>query len=234
VKTVSAAALLFLFTALSETAAALVATKVEMRNGADTVFRDSGAAPLGAGALDVDGDGHVVQFGYYNQATVTNPFSGTWVPLSGAGATNTWRTTIGDNVVNGPAADGRFNISIFFQPGTPNGFDFPPSTNIPMAIRFYDDFSIQAARRFNAVANTTGAWNWKDDGRIDIVIENPNDAALAWEGGPGSAYRTTIPIGVPEPSALALLLAGGCAITARVRKAALNAPIGTGTARRFT
>jgi hypothetical protein len=212
-RTVSATALL-LCIAFNAQGGALVATKVPMRNGADTVFMDASGAPLSAGSPDTNGDGHVLEFGYYDAATIANPFAGTWVPLTGEGLLNFWRTTIGDDAT----PDGRFDLEVFFQPETATGNNLPPSTNIPMALRFYDNFALSFARNFNTVSNTSGAWNWKNDGTLNIFLDNPS-ASLVWEGGAASAYRTTIPVGVPEPSAALLAACGVVAFLRRMRNA---------------
>jgi hypothetical protein len=177
--------------------------KVAVRNDDDTLVTDSSGAPLTGGDPLIKGDGSAVQIGYYDQASAANPFLGKWIPLTGDESNNGWFFTIGDDPLT---PDGGIFTEVLFQGGSIHGFDFPPSTSIPLAVRFYDHFSIFGAQHFNTVSNTSGAWNWteQDQAHITLSFSDAANPALAWEGGPGSERRTTIPIGVPEPSAALL------------------------------
>src|ERR1700739_1018405 len=42
-----------------------------------------------SGGSTADGNGDVLQLGYFSTATIVNPFSGTWIPLSGQTSANT-------------------------------------------------------------------------------------------------------------------------------------------------
>jgi hypothetical protein len=185
--------------------AVIVSAKIDVLNDEDTLIRDSSGVPLWAGDPQFSNDGTAMQVGYYDQGTVANPFLGKWIALTGEESSNGYFFTIGDTPGAG-LADGRIETSFFLQEQTIHGFDFPPSTSIPLAIRFYNNFSVFASQNFNTVSNTSGEWNWKNENQalIGLIIWDAANPALAWEGGPGSAYRTTIPIGVPEPSALLL------------------------------
>src|SRR4051794_30675567 len=61
-----------------------------------------------SGGTAADGNGDVLQFGYFSGGTLGNPFAGTWVPLTGAGGANSafGTTSIGDTTAGG-AGDGQ-------------------------------------------------------------------------------------------------------------------------------
>jgi hypothetical protein len=202
-----------LFAAMPTHAALVVSAKINVLNDQDSLVMDGNGAPLSSGELEVPNDGAAVQVGYYDQASVANPFLGRWIPLTGEESNNSYFFSIGDNYV----ADGLIDMSFILQEQSIHMFDFPPSTSIPLAVRFYDHFSPFGAQHFNTVSNTSGAWNWKNENQshIGLVIWDATNPALIWEGGGGSAYRTTIPIGVPEPSGIFLLVSVGGILGAR-------------------
>lgn len=175
-------------------------TRVEWFNSSGTLLGDFLGNPLKAGT-SADYDGSRLQLGYYSQATSANPFTGDWVPLTGlSGALSP--SSIGDK---GNLGAGRFNISSSFDAGFPPDL---PTTNLPLSIRFYDSFSPTGSVYYNAVSDTTGAWNWiiPTEPQAVVTLSLPT-SALTWQGGGGSAFRTTINI-VPEPTSLVLLLVG--------------------------
>jgi hypothetical protein len=76
-----------------------------------------------------------------------------------------------------------------------------------LSIRFYDGFTAGSSTYFNAVSSTSGAWNWQTPNTPEAFFTiSPDESGLIWEGGAGSAHRTTIV--VPEPGCGALVLAG--------------------------
>src|SRR6516162_2581047 len=107
-------------------------TTVAFDSGSQTLGNQS-AVPLSGGSPTLDGDGDVLQLGYYSAATTANNFLGTWIPLSGAGSANTAvipqgnnhanpqnitynQTSTGDLMVNG-AGNATFAISLDFVAG---------------------------------------------------------------------------------------------------------------------
>lgn len=170
-------------------------TQVNWSNGAGTELRDLNGNLLTSGT-DNANDGAILHLGYYTMATTLNPFGGAWVPITGAGSGNSFYSTVGDKAL----PDGRFAIGLSFFNTTVN----LPNAATPLTIRFYDSTSLSSSTHFNAVSNTTGAWNWITpvDPRPSMTISllDPN---IIWEGGSASAFRTMIPI--PEPSSAALL-----------------------------
>lgn len=170
-------------------------TLVNWQNSVGTELRNFTGTLLTSGTDNSD-DGAILQLGYYTMATTLNPFAGSWVPLTGKGSGNPLYSTVGDKAL----ADGRFDIGNSFFTATAN----LPNAGTPLAIRFYDSTSISSSTYFNAVSNTTGAWNWITpvDPRPTMTI-SLSDPGIVWHDGPASAFRTTIPI--PEPSSSALL-----------------------------
>jgi hypothetical protein len=175
-------------------------TRVEWLNSAGTLLGDFFGNPLKAGT-SADYDGSRLQLGYYSEATQVTPFQGQWVPLTGYTG-DLFSSSIGDK---GNLGAGRFNISSSFT--TLSTLTLPPS-NTPLSIRFYDSFSTSGSVYYNAVTDTTGAWNWisptPSQSVVTLALAN---STLTWEGGTGSAYRTTINVNIPEPTS-------SCAIAA--------------------
>lgn len=182
-------------------------TQVNWHNAAGTEVRDLNGTLLTSGNVDAN-DGAVLQLGYYTLATTLNPFDGSWVPITGEGSGNPFYSTVGDKAM----PDGRFDIGLSFFTATAN----LPTAGTPLAIRFYDSISIATSTYFNAVANTTGTWNWITpvDPRPTITI-SLSDPGVVLQGGPTSAFRTTI--AVPEPSCIVLVILSLGGLTARRR-----------------
>jgi hypothetical protein len=179
---------------------------------------------LSEGTPEINGDGFVLQLGYYDQATTANNFLGTWVPLTGEGSANTAfnTTSIGDDEANVGLGDGLFSFTTTFVVGSgTSGNNLPSSTAIPLAIRFYNSDSIATATAYGAVSNDAVEWLWKtpafdDTAVIDIAVDPTTAGTLEWQGG-GTGYYTNQPI--PEPSAVCLagLALAGLAFQRRKR-----------------
>ena len=164
------------------------ATVVEWSNDFLTLLTDSEGTPLSSGWLG-PGDGALLQLGYFDQATDANPFSGNWMVLTFG--------TIGDK---GDRGDGRFVLSgdsVNFLPDVPL-----PAVGTPLAIRFYDAPIGGTPRFFNTVSNEQGLWNWSDV-RVGIKLSDPG---AVWEGDGQNAFRTGLPVPVPEPSPITLMV----------------------------
>lgn len=179
-------------------------TRVELFNNSATKLGDFFGNPLKPGTA-ADGDGACLQLGYYTLATLTNPFDGVWVPLTGIGSNNAEMTSIGDK---GSLAAGLFNISTIFIPGSASYGNDLPTASLPLSVRFYDSAHPAASAFFNAVSNTTGAWNWATPSDPQAVVTvSLMDSGLQWQNGAGSSFKTTINI-VPEPASASLLIIG--------------------------
>lgn len=187
----------YAFTSLVSSAAVLTTTvSWESVIGVLKGSNNSTALTAGTGA---DGDGAVLELGYYSTATTTNNFSGTWIPLTGPNSANTAfsNTSIGDQ---GGGPDGQFSISTTFTAGSPTtGNNLPGSTSIPLVIRFYNATTIGASTAYGAVSNDSWLWVLPSvtPGSTLTLSLNPSNGGNEWLGG-GAGFYTNIP--VPEPT----------------------------------
>jgi hypothetical protein len=178
---------------------------------------------LSGGNASIDGDGDVLQLGYYTGATSAgNNFTGTWVPLSGQGSLNTAivpgsnpgetyaQTSIGDRH-NFFAGDGTFALSLTFSVGDPTSGNSLPAAGTILSIRLYNGTTLANSTFYNTVSDNSWAWVAPTDAGATLNL-SLNDPQLLWEsivakGQPsGTAFHTTIPI--PEPSSIVLLYSG--------------------------
>ena len=176
----------------------------------------------------MDGDGDVIQLGYFSNGTAGNNFNGTWIPLSGQGSANTGvisgstetynKTSIGDQSSQG-AGNGTFALSLAFTVGdATTGNNLPSSTSIPLCIRVYNGTTVAGSTFFNTVSNN--AWLWLtpvDSPSIATVSMSLDQAGAVWQGGASSALKTTI-VNTPEPASAGLAIIGGLAVLLRRRR----------------
>jgi hypothetical protein len=181
-----------------------MAAIVKIATVAGVTLQNSSGTALEGGAIN-DGDGTLIEVGYYSLATTLSPFAGTWIPLTGPNSGSMIVTTMGDGF---SGADGTFTFSFELSDSLAN----LPGEGTPLSLRFYDTRTLGLSSRFNAVSQSGGAWNWVGAAQITMLLEVSPD--LVWQDGPGSAFRTTIP--VPEPSAC--LLGGLFALGAMGRR----------------
>jgi len=192
-------------------------------NTPNTLVSNNGTTVLSAGNLLTNGDGTVIQLGYYSGATAGNNFSGTWVPLTGpfSGNSSYATTSVGDFAANGPG-NGQFGLTnLVFDPagGSVNGNNLPSSALIPLAVRFYNGTTIGAGTDgaggnstfFNAVSNDS--WLWKTPGpsaptppTLNLSFENTGTKLQSGTWTSGGNLATSIAISaVPEPTRALLL-----------------------------
>jgi hypothetical protein len=192
-------------------------TTVSFDSGSKTVFNQGSTALFAGTALD--GDGDVLQLGYFTGAN----FTGQFVILAGEGTTNTAlipgsngtgtepynKLSIGDLSENGAGA-GTFAVSLDFIPTTTSGNNLP-SAGTQLALRFYNGTSIATSTFYNTASSSL--WTWTAPATPPSAVTlSLDDANLVWEsivrlGQSGTtAFHTTIP--VPEPSTITSLLAG--------------------------
>lgn len=171
-------------------------TRVNFSIQSETIKNLNGIA-LTAGSSS-DGDGSILQLGYYTAATTGNPFWGDWVAMTGPGTS--YQTTVGDF---GNYPNGTFKLEVLFTQGS---YSFTePVVGTPLALRFYDSTSLATSTFFNAVTDTTGGFNWSapadptSTARLSLGLSS---VGIVWQDGSGSSFRTTIAI--PEPSCLVL------------------------------
>ena len=167
-------------------------------------LKDLNGTSLTAGT-PADGDGTILQLGYYTAATTSAPFAGEWVAMTGSGIS--YQTTIGDS---GNNPNGTFKIEVLFTQGS--YLFIEPAVGTPLALRYYNSTSLAASTYFNAVTNTTGVFNWvapADPTSTAMLNLGLSSVGIVWQDGSGSAFRTTIPIPEPSSSALFALLSFG-------------------------
>jgi hypothetical protein len=175
---------------------------VNWSNGVGTELSDNLNVPLFAGTSG-NYDGDIVQLGYYTMATTLNPFAGEWVTLRDQ--------TIGEKDVLGPRS-GLFGYGDVFST-SPSGL----LAGTPLAIRFFDSTSVGSATKFNAVSDSSGAWNWiAPTTPATTVTLSLTSSSLVWQDTNKSSFRTTIPI--PEPSTLLLVSVAATSLLLRHRK----------------
>ncbi|MEA3209357.1 MAG: hypothetical protein QOE70_2414 [Chthoniobacter sp.] len=172
---------------------------VSFDTGTKKVFADAAhAAALGSGS-SADGDGCVVELGYYNAANAGHPFAGEWVALTGESSRNVARTSIGDSAGAGP---GTVAFSLTFVAGSSATGNNLPATETPLAVRFYNARTIAAATRFNVASS--GTWRWREPQPAPanpVVNLSLDDAGLEWLDGAGSAFVTSQSTGHVAPLA---------------------------------
>lgn len=202
------------------------------------LYDQTGLTALSGGSPTIDGDGFVLQLGYYDGASTVNSFLGTWIPLTGEGSANNGgaipltsptltfnKTSIGDRVSQG-AGDGEFYLTVTFDTSNANtSSNLPGSTTIPLAIRLYNASTLAAATHYNTVSKDTWLWvtpNTPEPLPINISLA---ETGLEWEsfGGAGHTVdngtggKTSLVL-VPEPSSSVLLLVGMLGLVASRRR----------------
>lgn len=170
-------------------------------------FKDSSGVDLDAGVSTVNGDGDLVQLGYFS--TNTASFEGTWNVV--------YEFRIGDFYLqsgSSPVPDGEFLARAEFDDTSPG----LPASDTQMAMRFYDGTDT-ATSNYNTVTHSewkflTPADPTPSDRDFDV---NDGSGTLVWQDGGANAFKTTI-TPVPEPSSAALLGLGMTALLLRRRK----------------
>jgi hypothetical protein len=194
-------------------------TTVGFDSGSKAVFDQNVAQmnPLSGGTA-ANGDGTVLQLGYYDAATAANNFLGNWVALTGQTSLNTAliqggvgehynQTSIGD-ITAGGAGDATFGMSLTFVQGdATSGNSLPSLPTIPLSLRFYNATTIAASTFYNVVSDD--AWLWK----TPLPSNTPNSVAITLDQSGlewlsvalgqniNSDFHTSIPLAaVPEPA----------------------------------
>lgn len=180
----------------------LLAATIRINWSTDRTLVNVGTSPLNAGTA-ADGDGALLQLGYYSSATLSNPFAGNWVVIA--------TSSVGDSGVN---RAGRFSTTTTLTEGS----FIAPAIGTPLSIRFYDGFTAGTSTYFNAVSDPAGAWNWSSPTEPGSVLNlDITKGTSVYQDGMLSAYKTSIRVGVPEPS-ITLSLMGSCALLALRRR----------------
>ena len=181
-----------------------------LTNNENTTIKAAGGSALTSGVGTVQGDGAIIQLGYFS--TSTNSFSGTWNSIAGIGSLNpSLDPRVGDFDTQSDIEDGFFSISVTFDDVT--GIDVGlPAADTQLAIRFYDTTSegSLSSANYNTVTNNLWTFNALGDPAptkrtLDIT---QTTGTTVWEDS-GNPFETTL---VPEPSSLALLGLGATAL----------------------
>jgi hypothetical protein len=132
------------------------------------LLKDRNGVNLDSGSSS-NGDGTLATLGYFDLATNSSPFTGTWIPL-------TFGTRLGDSSSGYGFADGTFGFTTVFTknsnvvsvyPNEPANYNVnsgitivtnAPPANHPIAIRFYDRMITGPSARYNTV--TGPQWKW--------------------------------------------------------------------------
>jgi hypothetical protein len=204
-------------------------TTVSLDSGSVSVFNQA-STPLSGGSALIDGDGAVLQLGYYDAATTANNFAGNWVPLTGQTSANIAivpgsspaepynATSIGDTTANG-GSDGTFFLSgLNFTVGDlTSGNSLPASNTIPLAIRFYNGTTIATSTFFNVVSDDLWLWKTPSTPAVNVALslDDPNLEWLSIAQGQNAntAFHTTVTnTAIPEPSTIASLFIGASSL----------------------
>lgn len=193
------------WSAAATSAVSLINTNTTVKDNTGTVALDAGGNPAS--------DGDVIQVGYFS--TDTSSFSGTWIPITGNGSSNTnLLTTIGDG--GDATADGIFSINVTFDDSDPQRSSNLPAGGAQLALRFYNASSVASATHFNTV--TDASWTFKSlstNVQTPSLLDMDSAANLVWQDN-GNPFVTSLV--VPEPSTTAILGLGGLALLLRRRR----------------
>ena len=211
--------------------------QVNFDSGTQAMFDQLGALLRPGSAAD--GDGAIIQLGYYDAATVGNHFAGVWRPLTGVGSLNSGgdtgsglsftTTSIGDIGGGAPDGSGIFAFSLVFDDTVAGTFnDLPGAITTPLALRFYNGATSGGSTHFNVVSND--AWLWKLPATpsplpptINVSLSDPG---LEWQSivagqSAATAFQTSLPA-VPEPRSALLVICGSMALAgSRCRRASI-------------
>jgi hypothetical protein len=216
---------LVLLTAASQ-AAALVTFNIDSGGRS---LRDALNSPLTAGNPGTNGDGAVVQIGYFQTATTANNFgNGVFVALTGEGSLFGVNTTIGDTASNLPANGEIFTDPLNLFAGQNGGVNdgLFPTAGTPLSLRIFNGTTIAGSSFFMALSNDLWLWNTPAEAPSQPVInifldsaglisQNPANVGV---GTPGTNIQTLTP--TPEPGTIGLLALGLTALASRRRRAA--------------
>jgi len=155
-----------------------------------------GTTRLTAGT-SANGDGAIVELGYFTGSVSSAGFSGAWIPLSGPASANAGiaSTSIGDTDSFTAGAYGFFTAQIDFDAESVDfsSFQDTPPVGARLAVAIYDATTFQAATSFTVATND--AWQWKPLSLLpDVVSINLNAPGTVWLGGEENARRTSEPM----------------------------------------
>ncbi|HEY4281910.1 MAG TPA: PEP-CTERM sorting domain-containing protein [Chthoniobacterales bacterium] len=193
-------------------------TTVSMDSGGFQLFNQ--ASTLLNGGTAADGDGAVLQLGYFTGAN----FTGSFIALTGEGSLNTGtipdaspaetmnKTSIGD-LTNQGGANGEFWLpELDFVSGSLTSGNNLPANNTQLAIRIYNGTTIASSTFYNTV--TDSLWKWVTPATPPTVATlSLADSGLVWESivrgmNANTAFHTSIATAIPEPTTITSMLIG--------------------------
>ena len=137
--------------------------------GSTDLLKDRNGNLLDAGSSS-NGDGYSVVLGFYDAATISNPFNGNWVPL-------TTGTKVGDSSSGYGYENGMFSFTTLFTensnqvvvyPNEPASYQvqslenitssYPSPNNKPFCIRIYDEPTASISAYYNTITGTDWIW----------------------------------------------------------------------------
>lgn len=196
-----------------------VSVQVDLTLAAGTNFiTDNTGTNLSAGVSTVNGDGALMELGYFTGDTST--FTGTWVALTGPSSNNTLVTTVGDLTAQDgtiPIPDGQFSIQVLFDTNVAGTANDLPAGGQQLALRFYNGTTRGTSTHFNTA--TSDAWSFVTPANptpppVNVNLDSVTNTII-WEDNT-RAFATSLV--VPEPSSTALLGLGGLALILRRRR----------------
>ena len=141
-----------------------VATTVVTVDTGSRTLQNASSVHLSVGSAAVNGDGAVVQIGYYQGATIANKFGNgddaSFVTLIGAGSALGLGLTIGDTPENG-AGSGQIFADINVSGRGAGGFTDPlfPAAGTPLVVRFFSATTLSGSTHFEAVSSNSWVWS---------------------------------------------------------------------------
>jgi hypothetical protein len=140
--------------AFSPLAASAATTSQALYSNTATTVKDNLGNPLTAGGAP-DGDGAIIQIGYFSGSTAT--FTGSWIAISGLGSVNPALLT---SVGNGGDATslGIFSSTVTFDTGL---HSLLPAGGSQLAMRFYNGTTIGTSTHYNTVTSSNANWQFK-------------------------------------------------------------------------
>ena len=161
-----------------------------------TMTNFNGTTPL-TGGTATDGNGAVLQLGYFSSGTSSTPFAGTWVALTGQGGANSAfsTTSIGDATANG-AGTGTFAMSLSFNTAVANTTNSLPTAGTPLGFRIYNNTTIASSTFYETISSTLTSWQWQTPADapfqpiLNLTLDDPL-ASLRRENGTGAGAAAT-------------------------------------------
>ena len=204
--------ILGLIVAAALTSQVLAQQKYTLSNSGTTLYKDRNGVALDnqnpAATPGVNGQGQLVQLGYFSTATDSSLFSGVFIPLA--------QFNSGDSGSgSSPVSNGRISLTVQFDlslqatnfPGAPAASTYAalnsyPAAGTPIAIRWYD--TTNTSGFYNSVSATN--WDWVTPTLLSPGAINLNPDAGSLPVAVGLSFQSAANpyvAAIPEPSTFA-------------------------------